>query len=915
MESRGCRTRSEGPHGGDGIDHGSGRRPAFSGRLAGRLVVAIVLCASFGTLAGSASARAVTVTGLSFGPKNATQASLARGSLLQDVKIRTRGGSLQGLKIPIRVSLAVEQPWSKKTKSGSSKRRYVVGKGGVVRLRVPLNGAGKRLVRNCGAPKLTLTVRLGDPIPGIDITLKSKSRKITRRAAPQASRCAVPADVKAAVEKSKTDGCDFIAPGENVCMAPFPNDFYTRRDSSSETGLRVDLNPKATPKDRIGTHVAVDALNQADGFSPGPLITLRIPGMDNPEAFSESGLVPLWEMSKTFEPNQSALLIDATTGQRQLIWSELDSVPTDDSIRNLYIRPGKNLENGKRYIVALRNLKDAEGKTLRAPAGFRMYRDDRRTKDRAIEARRAKFESIFRTLAGEGVRRDSLYLAWDFTVASTENLTGRMTSIRDRAFAEDLGDSNLTDGEIQGDSPEFRVVSVFDDSTNDSLPEIDRRLWSGDRGPARNELYRIVEGRVTVPCYLWRNASTPGCESGSTFKLDEDQKPIRGEGATYEARFSCNIPLGVIGEDGGGQPVVNQVKTSLYGHGLFGEHWEAPVARNVRQLGFENDVMVCAADWIGMATEDQTGAAVPALYDLSKFPALPDRLQQGFLNWLYLGRAIIHPDGLATHPAFQVDPDGDGPAEAESVIDPSDLFYYGNSQGGIAGGALTAVATDFTRSVLYVGGINYSTLLSRSSHWEDFTPFLYAAYQDERDYPIIFSIMQMLWDRGEPNGYANHMTDDPLPGTPEHKVMYAMSYGDFQVANVTTEVGARTIGAPLRLPAVAPERLSPGLIEPFYGHETLGDLASSVDARNGNAFFVWDIGPKRDGDLGVDPPPLTNLPPNTSTAGQDPHDYVIQNSSILRKQIVDFLRDGIVTDPCSDAGTTPYCTANYQGMP
>jgi hypothetical protein len=177
---------------------------------------------------------------------------------------------------------------------------------------------------------------------------------------------------------------------------------------------------------------------------------------------------------------------------------------------------------------------------------------------------------------------------------------------------------------------------------------------------------------VTVPCYLWRNADTPGCQTGSTFKLDEDQKPIRGEDSTYEARFACNIPLGVI-EDG----KVNKVKTSLYGHGLFGEIWEAPTSRNVRQLGFENDVMVCGADWIGMATEDESGAAIPALQDLGKFPSLPDRLQQGFLNWLFIGRAILHPDGFATHPAFQADPDGaDGAAEAESVIDPSDLFYY-----------------------------------------------------------------------------------------------------------------------------------------------------------------------------------------------------------------------------------------------
>ena len=45
------------------------------------------------------------------------------------------------------------------------------------------------------------------------------------------------------------------------------------------------------------------------------------------------------------------------------------------------------------------------------------------------------------------------------------------------------------------------------------------------------------------------------------------------------------------------------------------------------------------------------------------------------------------------------------------LIDTRRLFYYGNSQGGIAGGALTALAPDFNRSVLYVGAMNYSLLL------------------------------------------------------------------------------------------------------------------------------------------------------------------------------------------------------------
>ena len=101
---------------------------------------------------------------------------------------------------------------------------------------------------------------------------------------------------------------------------------------------------------------------------------------------------------------------------------------------------------------------------------------------------------------------------------------------------------------------------------------------------------------------------------------------------------------------------------------------------------------------------------------------------------------MIYPEGLSDHPAFKFN--------GESVIDTSDLFYYGNSQGGIAGGALTAVAPDFTRSVLYVPGMNYSTLLTRAAPFEIYSKILYPSYRQEVERPLIFSLMQMLWDRG-----------------------------------------------------------------------------------------------------------------------------------------------------------------------
>src|SRR5262249_58948855 len=103
--------------------------------------------------------------------------------------------------------------------------------------------------------------------------------------------------------------------------------------------------------------------------------------------------------------------------------------------------------------------------------------------------------------------------------------------------------------------------------------------------------------------------------------------------------------------------------------------------------------------------EEAVVTAGMALLDLSTFPAIPDRIQQGFLAFLYLGRLMKHPEGFSAHDAFRFD--------GQSALKIDELYFDGNSQGAILGGGLTAVAQDFTRSVLGEAGMNYSILPDR----------------------------------------------------------------------------------------------------------------------------------------------------------------------------------------------------------
>ena len=90
-------------------------------------------------------------------------------------------------------------------------------------------------------------------------------------------------------------------------------------------------------------------------------------------------------------------LIDERTGKRQLIWSELDANQTARGDINLLIHPGKNLAEGHTYVVALRNLRNAGGKLIKAPAWFERLRDGRRL-PRAERSQRGRYARIFAAL-------------------------------------------------------------------------------------------------------------------------------------------------------------------------------------------------------------------------------------------------------------------------------------------------------------------------------------------------------------------------------------------------------------------------------------------------------------------------------------------------------------------------------------
>ncbi|HWL36855.1 MAG TPA: hypothetical protein VNQ77_11730 [Frankiaceae bacterium] len=636
--------------------------------------------------------------------------------------------------------------------------------------------------------------------------------------------------------------CDPIDPA--ACLLPFPNDFFTVADATTATGRRVNFSPLAMPRNVAGKPMDPTEWNRNDGFSPGTPVITVVPGIDA----AKTGLPPITDLAQSLAPDSPVVVVNTKTGARHPFWSELDANPTGGEQAALITRPAVNFDEGTRYVIGLRGMRDAAGNLIAPNATFKARADEFKPKKpnpgkgkgQDKQGDKLAKDPVFGPLAAAGVQPQELYLAWTFTIASERNLTERVLHMRDDAFAS-LGDA----------SPAF-TAEVTDHAATDRIA-------------------RTVTGKITVPSYL-TNGGLPGSRlnyTGSTNGL-----PTRlGGVATQDATYTCKIPRssGVNGTD---PAAVTPARMSLYGHGLLGGQSEVG-AGNVAKMGDENNIMFCATDWIGMATEDVPNVAT-ILADMSNFPTLPDRAQQGFLNFLFLGRAMKK--GFASNPAFQ------GPG-GTPAIDTSDLFYDGNSQGGIMGGALMAIAQDVTRGVLGVPAMNYSTLLDRSVDFATYESVFNASYPSELDRQIVFGLIQMLWDRGEANGYAHHISGDPLAGTPDHAVLLHMAFGDHQVANVAAEVEARTIGAGTNAGYLPAGRH--WSVDPAWGIPTIGT------GWTGSAFVYWDSG--------SDTPPNENIPPTAATVRGDPHSDP-RSTRIARDQKSAFLRTGgIFVDVCGGA--------------
>ena len=649
---------------------------------------------------------------------------------------------------------------------------------------------------------------------------------------PEEADAATQAAVQAAIDGA-APGCDPL--DTTRCLLPYPSNAYTQQDPTSDTGLRVSFPAGALGANANGVAIDLSEWNRNDGFSPNTPLLAYLPGLD-----ATTSNLPKWtDIGTSLAVDATVVLVDADTGERVPLWAELDAHAASEDDRLLTIRPAISLPEGHTFAVGLRGMLTADRSYIEPSAAFTVFRDNLATDIEEIEYRRPEMEATFSALESAGVGRSELQLAWGFTVASTRNISERMLHIRDDALAQ-LGDN----------APAYTVTAVTPNSDDDIAYQ--------------------VSGTYQVPNYLTGDGG-PGTSFNYTDDVAADPDALPSQNGTVDVPFLCNVSVATAN----GTEPAHLVE---YGHGLLGAQDEIN-AGNVRAFANEHNVVFCATKWAGMS-EDDIGNAAATLAEFGNFDTMADRLQQGVLNQIVLGRLMTRAGGLGQDPNFQR-------ADGTPLIDTAHLDYDGNSQGGIMGSMLAAVSPDIERAVLGVPGTNYSLLLPRSVDFDTYEAIFKPAYPNDLDRVLILGVTQMLWDRGEGGGYVQHLTSNPYPGTEAKTVLLDAAFGDHQVTVLSAMIEARTIGATIHQPVATEGRWQE--VQPGWG------LEPTVYPSSGSAIIVWDSGMA---DI-----PFDNLAPRD---GDDSHEDPRRDPDV-RAQKASFLFDDTLVDVCGAQA----CTADH----
>jgi hypothetical protein len=580
-------------------------------------------------------------------------------------------------------------------------------------------------------------------------------------------------------------------------VGPFPTNVLTKADPKQKTGLRVNLDeaPSCLGSDFISCPFVKELLNQLDGFSVKPQIRVCFSGpIDIATVQRSVRIVPSDGDGRPVGINQvfyDPFFYDAAHGR---------------SIFCVHAKPEHVLDQSTRYLLIVTNrLQDASGSPVARDEAFKT----------CLKGQVSGYcAELIRAIRRSEVQETNVVGASLFTTMSA---TDWMEKARRFLYASPVLPTTVPAG------PKT-VFNLSDLQSFEWLPQTNITEPPSSSLPLPLQAFDGVK-RVAFGLYLSPNfLRTSGPEAGS-IEVTPTARPIQQPVPVDDPSLAI-FPPGYIPisyhvflpqvTPGAKIPVV------IYGHGSGDSQFGAPtaIASTLAKAGFATLAMeevghgfgpgslASLTDSTGQYFVSTPGRGIPLAPDGSIQPgdgcflpgpiAVRDCLRQTAVDVMALVQNI-NANGLGVN------------------LDPSRIYYVGQSLGSFIGSLVHAVEPRVKAAVLNVGGDSVldTARLSFGDFLADFylfsynpvlaavvgeAPFLDPAfdysfpYRDQLtespgpgvgDIQRVFEVADWLNIPGAPLAFAPHFRVQPLPGVPAKRTLFQFGFGDLEVPNPT----------------------------------------------------------------------------------------------------------------------------------
>ena len=596
--------------------------------------------------------------------------------------------------------------------------------------------------------------------------------------------------------------------------APYPSDRFTVLDATQNTGVRVNL-PKPSCVTRPSDCNDIDVINTLDGFNVQPRIAVPFSGPIDPASVTSRSvfLVRLGadrdDKGKGGGDNRGRGNADdrlAVVGINQVVW--------DPASNTVFAESDALLDQHTRYaLVVTDGVRDASGKPVGDGAFFDFLDDGGAAKTPELKAyRKALKDALHDVVHAVDVKKSSIIA---LSVFSTQSTTAVLEKIRRqiKAAVPPPADFLLAGG---------TTPTVFPVSTVTGF------VWNQQRttGPALTPVPVLAAAALNVipgvGSVAFGRFTSPDYETSEKFIPPVGTKTgVPAVQSTALLYFNLFLPAGT--------PPAHGWPVAIFGHGFGDSKNNSPfvVAEVLAQQGIATIAIDVVGHGRGPASTltilrtaanggpitiptggrgiDQSGDGnIDSTEGSSAAPprgiiGSRDGLRQTVVDLMQLTR-VIETGGIPG-------------------LDPTRVYYFGQSFGGIYGTMFLAVEPSVRLGVPNVPGGSIIEIVRLSPV---FRPLLTAAlgaripallnnlpvapplfgFVDNiplRDVapvtntvPLTAEIQQVIenseWvqQAGNPVAYAPHIRKDPLEGVPAKFVIFQFAKGDQTVPNPTT---------------------------------------------------------------------------------------------------------------------------------